>query len=89
MATEVLRKYRTSYRTHPPKIPYNTVHFQKKITVHTVHSPLPVPYKHRKQNLMGFKLCLGKSQKKLLMARPLRGGGGGGVKGRAIKKKKI
>ena len=52
VATEVLQKYRTFYRTHPPKIPYNTVHFQKKNTVHTVHSHVPVPYipKKNKKN---------------------------------------
>ena len=49
VATEVLHKYRTSYRTHPTKIPYNTVHFQKKNTVHTVHSPVPVPYIPKKE----------------------------------------
>jgi len=40
-ATEVLHKYRTSYRTHSTKIPYI---LRKKNTVHTVHSPVPVPY---------------------------------------------
>ena len=83
VATEVLLKYRTFYRTHPPKIPYNTVHFQNKNTVHTVHSPLPVPYipkktsctctVHTQKNLIDLKkLCLREAAK---------------IKGRAIKKK--
>ena len=54
-ATEVLHKYRTSYRTHPPKIPYNTVHFQNKNTVHTVHSTLPVPYIPKKNLLYLYR----------------------------------
>ena len=38
------------WRTHPTKIPYNTVHFREKNTVHTVHSPVYLYHTYQKKN---------------------------------------
>ena len=60
VATEVLHKYRTSYRTHPTKIPYNTVHFQRKKyrTYRTFSCNCTVHTKKRKKS---SRTCTNKS----------------------------
>ena len=50
VAMEVLQKYRTrTVHSTQNTVQYRTFS-EKKKTVHTIHSPVPVPYTHTQKN---------------------------------------